>query len=86
MCGAVSGMRGDRLENPYLQENGRLIILRPGRTPNGQWFAESVDIAADFKRAFGYDAPPPRFIAISADTDDKRGVSMAAVTDLVLHM
>ena len=79
-------MRGDRLENPYLQENGRLIILRPGRTPNGQWFAESVDIAADFKRAFGYDAPPPRFIAISADTDDKRGVSMAAVTDLVLHM
>ncbi|MCG8543693.1 MAG: DUF3047 domain-containing protein [Alphaproteobacteria bacterium] len=79
-------MRGDSLKNPYLEENGRLIILRSGRAPNGQWLAESVDVAADFKRVFGYDAPPPRFIAISADTDDKRGVSMGAVTDLVLHM
>ena len=78
--------RGESLKNPYLTENGRLIILRPGHTPNGQWFAESVDVAADFERAFGYKAPPPRFIAISADTDDKRGVSMGAVSDLVFDM
>jgi hypothetical protein len=80
------GMRGDSLQNPYLGENGRLIILRPGTAPNGQWFTESVNIAADFEKAFGYMAPRPRYIAISGDTDDKNGISMGAVADLAFTM
>ncbi len=77
--------RGDLIENPYLNANGRIIILRPGDSPTGHWFPESVDIDADFERAFGYPPPKARVIAISADTDDKRGMSMAKVADLSIH-
>ncbi len=80
-----TGNRGDLIENPYLNANGWIIILRPGDSPTGRWFPESVDIDADFERAFGYPPPKARVIAISADTDDKRGVSMGKVADLNIH-
>ncbi|MDH3700116.1 MAG: DUF3047 domain-containing protein [Alphaproteobacteria bacterium] len=77
-----TGRRGDSLVNPHLRKDGRIIILRPGATPTGRWFGESVDIDADFRRVFGTPAPPPRFVAISGDTDDKRGVSMGSIAGL----
>lgn len=80
-----TGKRGDQIENPYLNANGRIIILRPGNSPTGRWFPESVDIDADFESAFGYPPPKARMIAISADTDDKRGMSMGKVADLNIH-
>jgi hypothetical protein len=46
---------------------------------------ESIDIVSDFEKAFGYSPPMVRLIAISADTDDKRGVSAGKVADLKLH-
>jgi Protein of unknown function (DUF3047) len=80
-----TGKRGDLIENPYLNANGRIIILRPGNSPTGRCFPESVDIDADFEKAFGYSPPRARVIAISADTDDKRGTSMGAVANLNIH-
>lgn len=77
--------RGDRIENPYFKSKGQIIILRPGDSPTGRWFMESIDIVADFEKAFGYSPPMVRLIAISADTDDKRGVSAGKVADLKLH-
>ncbi|NJO67751.1 MAG: DUF3047 domain-containing protein [Rhodospirillales bacterium] len=38
---------GSVVTNPYM-EAGRLIVLRPSGTPQGQWFDEQVDPAADF--------------------------------------
>lgn len=77
--------RGDRIENPYFKSKGQIIILRPGDSPTGRWFMESIDIAADFEKAFGYAPPMVRLIAISADTDDKRGMSLGKIADLKLH-
>ncbi len=77
--------RGDRIENPYFKSKGQIIILRPGDSPTGRWFMESIDIAGDFEKAFGYPPPMVRLIAISADTDDKRGMSVGKIADLKLH-
>lgn len=77
--------RGDRIENPYFKSKGQIIILRSGDSPTGRWFTESIDIAADFEKAFGYSPPMVRLIAISADMDDKRGMSMGKIADLKLH-
>jgi hypothetical protein len=77
--------RGDRIENPYFKSKGQIIILRPGDSPTGRWFMESIDIVSDFEKAFGYSPPMVRLIAISADTDDKRAMSMGKVADLKIH-
>lgn len=77
-----TGQRGDRLPNPYLESTGHIIILRPGDSAIGRWFRESVDIAADYERAFGHPPSRPAFVAISADTDDTRGMSIGVVSDI----
>lgn len=78
-----TAQRGERMPNPHF-ENSKLIVLRSGTTPTGIWFNEEIDIAADYRMAFG--APPPAraYIAISADTDDVGGTSIAQLDDLKL--
>lgn len=74
---------GTLLDNPYLEEEGALIVLRSGDAPQGRWFSERVDLDADFRRAFGVAPPPARYVAISADFDDTMGRSRAAIADIV---
>lgn len=78
-----AGRRGDRLQNPYLRRDGVLYILRPSDAPTGQWFTEKIDIDADFSRAFGYSAPSPMYVLLSADTDDTASRSMGSIADIV---
>jgi hypothetical protein len=79
------GKRGDRFRNPYREAGGQIVVLQAGDSPNGQWLNETVDIAADFEAAFGTPPPPPAYVAISADTDDKGGISKGAVADMVFR-
>lgn len=74
-----SAPRGSRMVNPYLEEDGALIVLRPSRTATGLWLMEEVDYVADFRAAFGYDPPQPEFLAISSDSDDSVSRSEGAV-------
>jgi len=74
--------RGSSLANPYLVEDGRIIVLRPGHSSTAGWVHESVDFRADFERAFGYPAPPASFLVISADMDDLQGFSKAAIRNI----
>ena len=60
-----------------------IYILRSGDTPTGQWFTEKIDITADFERAFGYKAPSPMYIVVSADTDDTAGRSIGLIADII---
>ncbi len=76
------GQRGDKLVNPHVEGDGVIYILRSGHTPTGQWFTEKIDIAADFERAFGYEAPPPIYIVVSADTDDTASRSIGWIADI----
>ena len=61
---------GSLLANPYLEARGKIIILRGGEAPLGQWVAEEIDFVANYRRAFGSEPPAPAFVAISADSDD----------------
>ena len=73
--------RGAVFDHPHFEE-GKLIVLRGPEAAFKTWYDESIDLAADYRRAFG-EAPPERiFIAISADSDDLGGMSSAALDSL----
>ena len=48
----------------------RMIVLQSGTTNIEKWMAESRDIAADFRDAFGFDAPAVTAVAVGNDTDN----------------
>lgn len=75
---------GTRLANPHLPDDGGIVVLRDGTALLSDWQDESVDLAADYRAAFGTPAPSPAYIAVSADADDLGGDSLGWVSDLAL--
>ena len=55
------------------------MVLRAAEAPLGRWLTETVDPAADYRQAFGREAPAPTHIALSADTEDSGGCALAQV-------
>lgn len=73
---------GTVLDNPYHKGRGKLVVLRPTDAMRGRWYRERVDLARDFRRAFGFLAPAVAYIAVSADTDDRGGYSRSRVASI----
>ena len=48
----------------------RKIVLQTGGANINKWMKESRDVAADFKAAFGFDAPAVTGVAVGNDTDN----------------
>jgi hypothetical protein len=48
----------------------RMIVLQSGPRRVGQWVSESRNVAADFRAAFGFEAPVVTGVAIGNDTDN----------------
>lgn len=48
----------------------RMIVVESGGQHVGEWRLERRDVAADFRTAFGEEAPPIIGIALAADTDN----------------
>ena len=48
----------------------RMIVLQSGAANANKWLSESRDVAADFRAAFGIDAPAVTGVAIGNDTDN----------------
>jgi hypothetical protein len=48
----------------------RKIVLQSGPARVGQWMAESRDVAADFREAFGFEPPAVTGVAIGNDSDN----------------
>ncbi len=48
----------------------RKVVLQTGPSAVGQWRVESRDVAADFKEAFGFDAPAVTGISLGNDSDN----------------
>ena len=73
---------GAVLPSPYLLENGRIVALRPAGTGA---HSESIDLAADYARAFG--TPPTALVglAVSADSDDTGGRIVGEVGPITLR-
>ena len=59
---------GTAIWSPY-GERVRLVVLRSGPASAGRWEEERRDVAADFRAAFGRDAPAVTGIAAGNDTD-----------------
>lgn len=77
--------RGEQFASPYRPGDGAIVILRPGDTPLGAWQDERIDFHADFRRAFGYAAPPASYLSVSADSENTGGRSLAVVGDLAFE-
>ena len=48
----------------------RMIVVESGSERVGQWVSYQRNLAEDFRKAFGYDAPPVSGIAVMTDTDN----------------
>lgn len=75
---------GAVLPNPFLKNDGAIIILRPASEPTGVWRSEAVNLAADYRRIFGADAPPLVAVALSGDSDDTGTMSVGWVKELTI--
>ena len=61
----------------------RVLVLERGEA--GDWQREARDVAADFKAAFGKDAPAITGIALGADTDQTKERVVAHFGDVSLR-
>jgi hypothetical protein len=48
------------------------IVLRSGAEGVGAWVEERRDVAADYRKIYGSEAPDPPALALSIDTNDTR--------------
>lgn len=74
--------RGQIIGSPYAPGQGVTVALRQAGTGT---FSEQVDLAADFRRAFGSDPDALVGLAVSADSDDTDTVIRAAIGGLTLR-
>ena len=51
-------------------DRARMIVTESGSARAGQWVTETRDLAADFRAAFGEDAPAVVAVALATDTDN----------------
>lgn len=71
--------------SPWTSGITRIRVLRPADAPRGTWVREQVDLAADWRAAFGSaNVPPLQEIAISTDAEDTGSPVVAQVEDIRL--
>jgi hypothetical protein len=74
--------RGAILPSPYLGARGKTIVLRGAGTGK---FSEKVNLASDYKRAFGSTPGALVGLAVSADSDDTDTAIRARISGLALN-
>jgi len=66
-------------------ERVRMLVLESGAARLGEWVEERRDVHADYRRAFGTEAPPITGVAIMTDTDDTGETATAWYGDIALQ-
>lgn len=74
---------GASFVNPYT-DRVRTIVVESGRARLDRWIAYERDLAADFRAAFGEEAPAIAGVAIMTDTDNTGSVAAARYGDVTL--
>jgi hypothetical protein len=74
--------RGDFLDSPYLGARGKTIVLRGSGTGS---HSEAVDLAGDYRKAFGGTPGALVGLAVTADSDDTDSQIAASISNLVLN-
>ena len=83
---AAGDAKGRRFASPYFEPGqGAVVVLRDSSDGLGEWHEEKVDIAADYRAAFGAEPVAPAYVALSADSDDLGGMTLGRVADLELR-
>ncbi len=76
----------DAFPHPHLPDDkGWMTIKRPAQTAHNEWFMETVDLAADYKKAFGGELPPVAYIGVSGDADDLGASCFGMIRDIRLN-
>ncbi|MEX0694391.1 MAG: DUF3047 domain-containing protein [Rhodospirillales bacterium] len=73
------------IPHPHFPDSGRLIVKRTIAAPTGRWLSETVDLEADYRRAFGVPPPGIAYIGISGDADDLARVSRGLIRNITLE-
>lgn len=63
----------------------RMIVVESGASRVNQWLAVERDVVADFKAAFGDDAPPISAVAVATDTDNTGESTVAFYGDISFY-
>lgn len=79
-----TGQEPEIFASPYAHGLAKVRVLRPADSPRGVWLEERVDLAADWRAAFGGEPPTVIKIAVSTDVDDSRSRVSAAVSGIAL--
>ena len=83
---AAGEAKGRRFASPYFNPGqGAVVVLRDSSDGLGEWHDETVNIAADYRAAFGAEPVAPSYVALSADSDDLGGMTLGRVADLDLY-
>ncbi|MBW2274767.1 MAG: DUF3047 domain-containing protein [Deltaproteobacteria bacterium] len=62
----------------------QMIVVRSGGVAPAEWTAQTRDFRADYRRAFGAEAPPVSGVAIASDSDNTRESALAWFGDVIL--
>ena len=65
-------------------DRARMIVVQSGAARAGQWVEETRDLRADFRAAFGEEAPAIVGIALATDTDNTGEIARAWYGDIAL--
>jgi Protein of unknown function (DUF3047) len=76
---------GSVVASPTLGERGKMLVQRPADSPTGTWQGETVDLRADFRRAYGRNPGPLLGIGVSSDSESTGTVTQAELADLVIR-
>lgn len=68
-------------DNTYT-DRARMLVVESGSDKAGQWVTETRDVAADFRTAFGEEAPDVVVVALATDTDNTGEQATAWYGDL----
>lgn len=63
-------------------DRARMIVLQSGSEQAGRWVTETRDLAADFRAAFGEEAPDVVAVALATDTDNTGESALAWYGDI----
>ncbi|MBL6459257.1 DUF3047 domain-containing protein [Belnapia sp. T6] len=74
-----TGREPPHFQSPHMAGLGMVRVLRPATTAHGRWFEEQVNLAADWRAAFGADPPPLQELVVGTDADDTRSRTEAQV-------
>jgi len=72
------------MTNPY-SPRSKMIFLQMGDEHRGRWIEESVNVLADYRRAFGENPPATAGLAIMNDSDDTGQSSVSYIEFIEIY-